>query len=145
MTELAVTNSTERANALIKLTTRLTELLDQETALFEAYTPHKALDIQPEKTKLATLYRTETKLAGRDRKRLAGLDPAQKAELKASTETFEAALARNGAAVEALKSITEGLVKAIADEAARQQQNQAGYGPGAKAGSIAAMAYNQTA
>ena len=54
------------------------------------------------------------------------------------------ALARNGDAVEALKTLTEGLVKAIADEAARQQQTAAGYGPGAKSAGVSALAYNQT-
>ena len=144
MTELAAANPTERARALIQLTGRLTELLEQETALFEAHMPHKAVDFQAEKTKLATLYRTETKLAGKDRSRLAGLEPTLKAALKEATWTFEAALARNGAAVEALKTLTEGLVKAIADEAARQQQSRAGYGPGAKSVGVSALAYNQT-
>lgn len=144
MTELAAANPTERAQALIQLTGRLTELLEQETELFEAHMPHKAVEFQAEKTKLATLYRTETKLASKDRGRLAGLDAALKARLKQSTKTFEAALARNGAAVEALKTLTEGLVKAIADEAARQQQSQAGYGPGAKTPGVSALAYNQT-
>lgn len=145
MTELAAANPTERAHALIKLTGRLTELLNRETELFEARTPHKAVDLQTEKTKLATLYRTETQLAGKDKKRLSGLAPELKASLKASTQTFEAALERNGIAVEALKVLTEGLVKAIADEAARQQQSQAGYGPGSKPTSVSALAYNQTA
>ena len=106
--------------------------------------PHKAVEFQAEKTKLATLYRTETKLASKDRSRLSGLAPELKARLKASTQTFEAALARNGDAVEALKTLTEGLVKAIADEAARQQQTAAGYGPGAKSAGVSALAYNQT-
>jgi hypothetical protein len=69
MTELAAANPTERAQALIQLTGRLTELLDQETELFDAHMPHKAVEFQAEKTKLATLYRTETKLASKDRSR----------------------------------------------------------------------------
>jgi hypothetical protein len=60
---------------------------------------------------------------------LSGVDPELKAKLKISTRTFEDALARNGAAVEALKVLTEGLVKAIADEAARQQQSQSRLWP----------------
>lgn len=145
MTELAANTPGERAHALIRLTRRLTELLDQETALFDARTPHKAVDLQTEKTRLATLYRSETRLAQKDRNRLAGIEAGLKAELKTATQTFEAALARNGAAVEALKTLTEGLVKAIADEAARQKQAQSGYGPGAGNTSIGALAYNQTA
>ena len=50
MTELAAANPTERAQALIQLTGRLTELLEQETELFEAHMPHKAVEFQAEKT-----------------------------------------------------------------------------------------------
>ena len=146
MTELAANTPTERAEALIKLTGRLAELLDQETAMFEARTPHKAVDLQPEKTRLATLYRAETQRAGSDRSRLSGLAPMLKARLQDSTKQFEAALKRNGAAVEALKTLTEGLVKALADEANRQAKAKAGYGPGAvRQASIGALACNQTA
>ena len=146
MIELAANTPSERAEALIKLTTRLAELLDQETAMFEARTPHKAVDLQAEKTRLAAIYRAETQRAKADRSRLAGLMPAVKAQLQDSTMRFEAALQRNGAAVEALKSLTEGLVKALADEANRQAQAKAGYGPGAaRQASIGALACNQTA
>ncbi len=146
MTELAAQTPTERAEALIRLTSRLTDLLDQETALFEARTPHKAVDLQSEKTRLATLYRAETQRAKADPARLSGLVPALKAQLQDSTRRFEAALTRNGAAVEALKTLTEGLVKALADEANRQAQAKAGYGPGAaQAARVGALACNQTA
>ncbi|MGJ3231243.1 MAG: flagellar basal-body protein FlbY [Oceanicaulis sp.] len=145
MTELAATTPVERAEALIRLTGRLTQLLEQETALFEARKPHEAVGLQTEKTKLATLYRAETQRAAKDRSRLAGLDPVLKQRLTDSTTAFEAALKRNGAAVEALKVLTEGLVKALADEAARQKMAGAGYGPNAVRASIGALACNQTA
>ena len=145
MSQLAANTPTERAEALIRLTTRLTELLEQETACFEARKPHEAVGLQTEKTRLATIYRAETRLAGQDKARLAGLAEPLKLKLRENTARFEAALARNGAAVEALKSLTEGLVKALADEAVRQARSKAGYGPGAAKASIGAMAYNQTA
>ena len=145
MSELAAQSPVERAEALIRLTARLADLLDQETACFEARKPHEAVPLQAEKTRLATLYRTETRLAGQDPARLSGLGDALKSRLRDSTKRFEAALARNGAAVEALKSLTEGLVKALADEAARQARSNAGYGPGAAKTSIGAIACNQTA
>lgn len=146
MSELAASTPTERAEELIRLTGRLTQLLEQETALFEARKPHEAVSLQSEKTKLATLYRAETQRASKDRSRLAGLDPVLKARLTDSTIAFEDALRRNGAAVEALKQLTEGLVKALADEAARQKTAGAGYGPNAARGNgIGALAFNQTA
>ena len=145
MSELAANTPVDRAEALIRLTGRLADLLDQETACFEARRPHEAVALQAEKTRLATIYRTETRLAAQDPARLSGLSDPLKSRLRESTQRFEAALARNGAAVEALKVLTEGLVKALADEAARQARSKAGYGPGAAKASIGAIACNQTA
>lgn len=145
MSELAANTPGERAKALIRLATRLTELLEQETAFFQARKPQDAVGLQAEKTRLATIYRTETRLAKQDPNRLSGLDSTLKLQLRQVTEQFEHALRRNGAAVEGLKVLTEGLVKALADEAARQAQAGAGYGPNVAKARIGALACNQTA
>ncbi|MCC5995752.1 MAG: flagellar basal-body protein FlbY [Oceanicaulis sp.] len=146
MSELAASTPDARAEELIRLTGRLTTMLDQETELFEARRPHEAVAMQTEKMRLATLYRAETQRAAREPERLAGLAPALKQRLIEATESFNAALERNHAAVEALKVLTEGLVRAIAEEASRQKQAQAGYGPSAaRYGAVGALACNQTA
>ena len=49
-----------------------------------------------------------------------------------ATEAFEAVLARHGRALEAAKTVTEGLVRAIAEEVARSRSAGTGYGPGAQ-------------
>ena len=145
-TELAAQTPTERAEALVRLTSRLTVLLEQETDLFEARRPHEAVHLQTEKMRLATLYRAETQRAAREPERLSGLAPALKDRLRTATEHFNPALARNHASEEALKVLTEGLVRAIAEEASRQKQSQAGYGPSAaRYGAVGALACNQTA
>lgn len=146
MSELAAATPAERAHALIRLTARLAELFDIETTHFEAREPHKAFDLQDEKMQLANIYRRETQLAAASPERLAGLDASLKASLRTGVERLEEAVERNGLVVEALKDITEGLVKAIADEAVRQKAQNAGYGPqSARAAQIGAMAVNQTA
>ncbi len=131
MTELAASSPADRVNQLIRLTTRLTALLDEETAYFEAHQPRKALPLQDEKSKLTAIYRRESQLAAKDRTRLDAAPEPDRAALREATKAFEAALTRNGAAVEALMRLSEGLVKAIADEALRQRTANAGYGPGA--------------
>lgn len=146
MSELAAKSPTERAEHLIRLVKRLAELFETETAHFEAREPHKAFDLQDEKMQLANIYRRETQLAAGDPSRLSGLDDGLKARLREGVETLEAAVQENGIVVEALKSITEGLVKAIADEAARQRSAEAGYGPdAARSARIGAIACNQSA
>ena len=133
MNELAAGNGAERASALLKLTHRLTALIEQETTLFEAKRPHEALVLQDEKSRLANIYRHEVGLAGKDSKRLEGASPAAKLALRQATEAFHAALERNGHVVNALRTVTEGVVKAVADEAARRRQDQAGYGAAGRA------------
>ena len=63
-----------------------------------------------------------------------------KARLKQATVAFETALSRHGRALHAAKTVTEGLVKAIAEEVARNRTGHAGYGPGARQGSAPATA-----
>lgn len=147
MSELAATTPLERAHGLLRLTRRLTELLDEETRHFEARRPQDAVPLQTEKMQLANIYRRETLLAAKDSSRLSGVDDVLKAELRDATERFEAAVRTNGAAVEAMKTLTEGIVKAIADAASRQKQAEGGYGPGAarQSARIGAMALNQSA
>ncbi|MEO1039627.1 MAG: flagellar basal-body protein FlbY [Pseudomonadota bacterium] len=145
MSELAAANPTDRAQHLLRLTGRLTDLIETETGMFEARRPHEAMALQEEKAKLATIYRRETQLAAKDPARLAGLATDLKTALRAATERFEAAVEKNGAVVMALKSVTEGVVQAIAAEAARQKTEKSGYGPTAtQNANLGAVALDQS-
>ena len=62
---------------------------------------------------------------------IAGVPIAQRTPLVRATEAFDAVLARQGRALAAAKHVTEGLVRAIADEVAAQRTKGATYGPGA--------------
>ena len=131
MTELAAANGAERAQALLKLTKRLTDLIRQETSLFKERRPQDAIHLQDEKSQLANIYRAEVSRARQEPHRFDGASAAIKEALRKATELFHKALAENGHAVAAMKTLTEGVVKAIADEAARQKSAGGSYGPGA--------------
>lgn len=133
MTELAAGNPTERAQALLRLTERLTDLIGQETRLFQERRPQEALPLQDEKSELANIYRAEVARARKEPARFAGTPAPLKAALRDATARFHEKLAENGQVVNALRQVTEGVVKAIADEAARQRGAGSGYGPGADA------------
>ena len=55
---------------------------------------------------------------------------ALRTRLIRATEAFDAVLARQGRALEAAKTVSEGLVRAIADEVAAQRNTGTGYGQG---------------
>ncbi|WP_421787317.1 flagellar basal-body protein FlbY [Hyphobacterium sp.] len=144
---LAANTPAERAEALILLTTRLTELIAKETALFEAHKPLDAKPFQDEKSKLATIYRREIAAVKQDPDRLEAAPAALKQQLKSVTASFTDALHANGRAVDALRVLTEGIVRSVADEAARLRDQDAGYGPGStrKPSAAPAIAVNQRA
>ncbi|MEE2526197.1 flagellar basal-body protein FlbY [Hyphobacterium sp. HN65] len=148
MSLLAANSPAERAEALILLTTRLTELIEKETALFESRRPLEARTFQDEKSKLATIYRREIAAVKAEPARLEAAPEALKIQLKDVTAHFTNALEANGRAVDALRVLTEGVVKSVADEAARLRDKDAGYGPGSKlrsGASTPAIAVNQRA
>lgn len=121
----------EQVEQLILLTERLTNLIAEECQAFEARRPQDAAAQLAETSKLANMYRHESIRARRDAKIIAEAPLEQRMRLIRSTEAFDAVLARHGRALEAAKTVTEGLVKAIAEEVAAQRSGGPGYGPGA--------------
>jgi hypothetical protein len=118
----------ERVEQLILLTDRLTSLVAGQAKAFEARRPHEAATYVEETQRLANLYRHES---ARIRANPALVDSApreQRLRLIRATEAFDAVLARQSRAVGAAKTVTEGLVRAIAEEVATQRQKGVSYG-----------------
>ncbi len=137
----------DRATQMIQLTERLTDRLAGETLAFEAHRPQDAASGVAETARLANLYRHEAARIKLQPEALRGAAPETRRRLIRATEAFEAVLARHGRAVTAAKQISEGLVRAIAEEVAKTRTAAAGYGPGARAAatSTAAIALNRRA
>ncbi len=133
-------DANDLAGQLIILSDRLKDLVERETALFEARKPHEALAFAKEKNTLATAYRLETARIARTPAMLAGATDELKAALRQSTKALDAALHANHRAAGAVRTLTEGLVKAIAEEAARMRQGVKGYGANGKVSSAEAAA-----
>lgn len=122
----------DRVEQLIILTERLTDLIARQSAAFEARRPHEAAPYVDEVAKLANLYRHESSRVRGNVALVSGATPQRRQRLVRATEAFDAVLARQGRAVTAVKTVTEGLVRAIAEEVAIQRPTAAGYGPGAQ-------------
>ena len=125
-------DSDDRVEQLIILTERLTDLIARQSAAFEARRPHEAAQYVDEVAKLANLYRHESTRVRANLALVSGAAPAARARLVRATEAFDAVLARQGRAVTAAKTVTEGLVRAIAQEVAAQRPQAVGYGPGSQ-------------
>lgn len=145
---LAAQDPADRVEQMIILTERLTELIAASALAFEQRRPQDAAAHIEETSRLANVYRHESSRVRANPAMVAGAPLDKRRRLTQATEAFDAVLARQHRALEAAKTITEGLVRAIADEVASQRSQSSGYGPGATqnvAGSGTAITLNQRA
>jgi hypothetical protein len=122
----------QRVEQLIQLTERLTKFLKAELKAFEARRPQDAAANSAETQRLANLYRHESARIRADPSLIAGAPANLRRRLIEATTAFDEVLARHGRALYAAKTITEGLVRAIAEEVAQQRRRVSAYGPGAR-------------
>jgi hypothetical protein len=118
-----------RIDELIALTERLTALIAEQANAFEVRRPHDAARNMEETTRLANIYRREAQTVRAQPGLVAVASKADRQRLIRATEAFDAVMARQGRALNAAKTITEGLVHAIATEIANQRSANTGYGP----------------
>lgn len=140
-------DATDRVDQLIVLTDRLTALMARQCQAFEQRRPQDAAAQMEDLSKLANIYRHESARVRQAPQMIEGASLQQRMALMQSTEAFDAVLARQGRALEAARTVTEGLVRAIAEEVASQRNTGAGYGPGAtsQAGDARAITLNKSA
>ena len=139
---LSARDAEDRVEQLVLLTERLTALIAQQAAAFEQRRPQDAAAMLQEVSRLANLYRHESARVRADTSMIASAPLEARTRLVRATEGFDAVLARQGRAIEAARTVTEGLVKCIADEVANQRNQGSTYGasgrqaPGASATAI---------
>jgi hypothetical protein len=135
---LAANDAADRVDQLIILTERLTDAVARQAQCFEAHRPADAGALMDEVARLANLYRHESARVRADPRLVSGAPADLRLRLIRATEAFDAVLYRHGRAVMAARTVTEGLVRAIAEEVASQREKLSGYGPGARAPASAA-------
>jgi DICT domain-containing protein len=140
-------DATDRVEQLIVLTERLTAMMVEQCQAFEQHRPQDVAGQMDEMTRLANLYRHESVRVRNAPQLIEDASLDLRMRLMRATEGFDAVLARQGRALEAARTVTEGLVRAIADEVASQRSSGSGYGPGAQAqaGDARAITLNKRA
>ena len=131
-------DAAERVDQLILLTERLTGLVAEQAQAFESHRPQDAAGLIEETGRLANLFRHESARIRGNPDLIAGAALAQRQRLRQATEAFDAVLARQARAVGAIKTVTEGLVRAIAEEVASQRHQGTTYGAGGQQSPTAA-------
>ena len=125
---IAATDAADRVEQLVILTERLTELIANQALAFEQRRPQDAAAMLEETSRLANLYRHESARVRADPRMVESAPLEARTRLVRATEGFDAVLARQGRAIEAARTVTEGLVKCIAEEVASQRSQASVYG-----------------
>jgi len=125
---LRADDARDRAGQLLLITTRLTELVKEETRRMDVREPPLDGAMADEKSRLANAYRLELTRVKHERSLIEGAGDDLLAQLRTNTERLNAALADHEVALAAVKVISEGLVHAMADEVARLRHGETGYG-----------------
>lgn len=125
---LAAHNGADRADQMIALTQRLSNLVTAETQALRAGKLDASSSEWAEKEKLAHAYRLEMQAIRANPALLDGASADQKADLMQAAQSLQTLLESHAKALDAMKGVTEGLVKAITEEAADKRAGPRGYG-----------------
>lgn len=141
------TTATAYLRRLTALTDRLTARLEIET---DAFATRRAADVaagMAETQDLANQYRRESNHLKANKPLLMAAPAPERMALVKATEAFEAVLEIHGRTVEAARTISEGLVRTIAQEVAGARAMGSGYGATGQAngGDSRAVTLNRTA
>ena len=117
---------------MIALTEQLTERLSKDAAAFEARRPQEVTARMAETLRLANTYRLESARLRGSPDILRSASQEVRGRLIKASEGFDQALRRHGRSLYALKTVTEGVVKSIAEEVIRMRGVGAGYGASAR-------------
>ena len=139
-------DATDRVAQLTTLTERLTGLMAEDLADLEARRPTDTavrLARAEELGRLANMYRHESARVRRDPTLVASAPAADRTRLKTATVVFDATLTRHSQAVDAARTISEGRVRAIAEEMAATRPVASGYGPRTRKADNVPLAFNK--
>lgn len=112
---------------LLKLTSRLIDVLEREVEMLRKMRPSEMQALQEDKIVLAAAYESQVTALKEHPELLAELNPGLRAELARAGERFQATLAENERALRAARQATEGLLKTVV-EALEQRDAPAAYG-----------------
>jgi hypothetical protein len=125
---LAANSPSDRVEQLIILTERLSGIMDRESDLLKTRRPHEIIDFQDERAQLSTIYSQEMELIKRNKSMVGGVAPDLMDQLKDITATFQTSLEDHGRILNSIKTVTENMVHAVAQDVDEKNNKQVAYG-----------------
>ncbi|BCW88152.1 hypothetical protein sos41_12900 [Alphaproteobacteria bacterium SO-S41] len=118
----------DRIDVILDLTRRLSALVEREISLIEAHQPNSIGEFEEERTRLSLLYSREMQAVKSDPAAVKKSSRDRIERLREETASFNASLDRHQRLIARMRRVSEGIVKTIADEAARQRAPKSSYG-----------------
>lgn len=118
----------DRADQLIAMTGRLAALIRDEIEAVRARTLDAGTSNWDEKERLVHAWRLEVSRVKADPTLLAGISEDRKAHMREAAKALEDGLEEHARVLNAMKVVTEGLVRSIAAEIASVRSAPAAYG-----------------
>jgi hypothetical protein len=134
-------DATVKLERLLAMSERLSAAITADIAALESGRPRDMKTIQPETQKLSALY--ERELSGFSPKETAAVPAELQAKCAAAAKRLSECLQRQQRLLKRMKTISEGMVRAVAEEMQRRQVAARPYSPKKAAPrSASAMVYN---
>lgn len=118
---------TDRIDVLIDLTRKLSAMVEDEIGMIKRRTPHRLAENEDERSRLALLYAREMQSLRAEPVDVRAVTRERIERLKDETASFNGALDRHRRLIARMRRVTEGIIKAVADEAANQRAPKTGY------------------
>jgi ABC-type transporter Mla MlaB component len=112
---MTVSQIDERLRALLALSTRLSDLIEEENRLLGKERPSALKPLLDEKERLSQQFAHEINILRADKSTLAQADSATRATLKSELDRFQQAVMRNGRILRRLKMVSEGMISTIVE------------------------------
>lgn len=126
-----MTEECAQVTDLLKITSRLIDVLEREIEMLRAMKPSEMQSLQHDKIVLAAAYESAITALQNDPGAAQSISASTRDELRKVTERFHRVLAANERALRAAKEATNRLLKHIVSEVEKQQRGPGAYGPGA--------------
>jgi len=118
----------DRIDLILDLTRRLSALVEREITLIQSREPHRLAEHDEERSRLSLLYAREMQSLRADPEAARKAERERIERLKNETKAFNETLDRHQRLVKRMRRVTEGIIKAVSDEAAKQAAPRTTYG-----------------
>ena len=123
-----MSDTIDRAGQLLAMTQRLIGLIEGEVEALKTRRPLGQTADWDEKERLVHAWRIEVSKIKADPALIAGIPEKLKVDLRIAAKQLEDGLETHASALMATKTVTEGLVRSIANEIASSRSAPSGYG-----------------